>query len=176
MPVDVGAKVKEISDEFLAPPSPNRATPENLLVLVRGLEAYTESLRREAAEVASWVPGADEQQWTWAMYQWRTRLASYRVALEGASPRDRKAVLWTVTAPLLLGYYNGEKGDKPQQVADVATPFSLQNQLEVREQFEAENWNRLIGDLKRGVTRAGIGLGAVVLIAAAVLVAWKVLD
>lgn len=151
--VDVGAKVREITAAFLKV-EPNRATPRDLLGLVRGLEGLTQKLYDAAAQVDIGTMGMptlppDEARWWRDFRRWRERLEGYRKACEAAAPNDRAAVLWTVTAPLLLGYYNGEESDKPQQVADVASPFMLENQLNVREEWREENWQRFVEDLKR---------------------------
>lgn len=95
---------------------------------------------------------------------------------------DRDAVLWEVTAPLFLGYYGGRTGTEvplveggfppafdptAQHGPDLATPFSLANQLAVYEEFEQDNWDRLLDDLREGA--ANVGRGTVDL-ASAVLV------
>lgn len=120
--------------------------------------------------------------------RWRTRLDAYRAVLDAVphdAVRDRGAVLWSVTAPLFLGWYGGPTGEElevvgqaptfdasAQHIADLATPYMLANQLNVwmtweveRKKFkpekrtvsrpESDPWPWVVGLATAGVLTAG---------------------
>jgi hypothetical protein len=160
----------------------NLATPENLKVLLKALDDVTSDVLEQrheltAGDVAKAVLLApvgllaglfDEDEalesWDKRMVQWRGRLGAYHDAVDKAPPGDRQDVLWSVTAPLLLGFFGGEASKLPQQPLDAVTPFMLANQLNVDAAWKEERWELLKEDLLEGVANAaktaGAGLGA----------------
>jgi hypothetical protein len=107
--------------------------------------------------------------WAVSMAAWRERLAKYRAAVGDAPPSDRQAILWDVTAPLLVGYYGGEDSDEPQRVIDAVTPFMLANMQQVEDEFRDELWELFLEDLKTNAAdivkplAVGFGFGALAL-------------
>ena len=192
---DVGRMVRDYTVTILHP-TPNLATPINLAMLLERLQALTDSLER-ADEERRRVPGLlnvapcvfDDGRALDALcldlVRWHRRLDEYTMhatSIPAERSHDRDAVLWEVTAPLFLGYYGGRTGTEvplveggfppafdptAQHGPDLATPFSLANQLAVYEEFEQDNWDRLLDDLREGA--ANVGRGTVDL-ASAVLV------
>lgn len=191
---DVGRMVRDYTVTFLHP-TPNLATPINLATLLERLQALTDTLeqaddeRRRVPGLGTVVPciGSDGRALDTLcldLARWRRRLDEYfmhAASVPAERSRDRTAVLWEVTAPLFLGYYGGRTGTEVPLVEggfpegfdptaahgpDLATPFSLANQLAVYEDFEQENWDRLLQDLRDGaggVGRASIDLATAVL-------------
>lgn len=179
---NVGEVIRDMSREYLGQ-SPNKVTPENMVVLLEDLQELTSGLL-DADDGRQWLmPFVDpcDQLFT-DLYRWKMRLEYYLDQARRAAdkdPTDRNAILWTVTAPLFLGYYGGPTGTElplpgrmqPEQSklktyvgswspvtgvidpkvcvvpagqslppgfdpsikhpADLTTPFSLANQLEV---------------------------------------------
>lgn len=182
---DVGEITAEIQARFglfcptgTPPPTcarqTNKATPANLLILLRELEDVTETISDEVNPQDIVDPTA-RLQYMFSMAQWRARLAEYIGLVEDADPNDREAVLWDVTAPLLLGFYGGEGSTDPQRIPDATTPFILANQDEVSDAFRDELWDAFVSDLRaqiRDVVKAfGLGFAGV---AAAALLLWAV--
>lgn len=99
------------------------------------------------------------------LQRWRARLDEYLMALGSVTSDqegDREAVLWSVTAPLFLGYHGGptgtelplsEAGYPPgfnseiQHPPDIATPYSLANQLAVSIDWDQTRRRMLADDL-----------------------------
>lgn len=172
---DVGEITKTLQSDFkLFGSSPstlagNHATPERLAVLVLELEKLTADIEARRAGLSDWLPDAGVAKWDADMAKWKGRLGLYRAALTTAHPRDRSAVLWSVTAPLLMGFYGGPDSKLPQQPLDAFTPFSLANQLDDADAWRTERWNLLLSDLHDGLAKipdaipgwvwAGLGLG-----------------
>jgi hypothetical protein len=150
MPFDVGRIVRDVQGEFdlfcatreECETKSNTATPEHLAVLLASLRAVT-----DAADDEGGLAGTTA---FFALAQWRRRLDAYDAFVSAAAPGDRVAVLWTVTAPLLLGFYGGPESDEPQRVADVATPFILANASEISEAWRNERRRMFFNDLERG--------------------------
>ena len=118
--------------------------------------------------------------------RWRARLDDYTAKVEAAiaaTPtleQDRKAVLWSVTAPLLLGWYGGPTGvelplvgqpetfnPKLQHLADVGEPYRIANQLGVWLEWRERRKELLIKDLKDGAKEQGSKAGWIALAAVA---------
>ena len=191
---DVGRMVREYTVAILHP-TPNLATPINLAMLLERLQGLTDTLE-QADRSRRLVPGSgtvvpcvsDDGRALDALcldlVRWRRRLDEYYLhaaSISAGRAHDRTAVLWEVTAPLFLGYYGGRTGTEfplveggfpdgfdptAQHGPDLATPFSLANQLAVYEDFEQENWERLLDDLREGaggVGRASMDLASAVL-------------
>ena len=182
---DVGRIVREYTVTLLHP-TPNLATPVNLAVLLERLQSLTDALE-EADEERRRLPGSltvvpcvmsDGRAFDTLcldLVRWRRRLDEYYMhaaSIPAERSHDRNAVLWEVTAPLFLGYFGGPTGTEVPLVEggfpegfdptaahgpDLATPFSLANQLAVYEDFERENWDRLLQDLRDGAGAAGRG-------------------
>lgn len=153
MPYDIASIAREVQDEFGlftrgAPPQQNSATAGHLREFVDALDTFTEALLRARLEGASLL-GADigQQQWDADFTAWDKRLATYADALEGVPDDDRKAVLWSVTAPLLLGFYGGALSKISRKPLDAVTPFILANMLDVSEQWRDERWSALLDDV-----------------------------
>jgi hypothetical protein len=155
----------------------NLATPENLKVLLVALDdVTTEVLEQrneiEASDVAKAVLLApinliglfnhDESLALWddRMTKWRGRLGAYHDAVDKAPPGDRQDVLWSVTAPLLLGFYGGEASKLPQQPLDAVSPFIALNQLNTDTAWKEQRWQLLKQDLADGVANAAKAAGA----------------
>ncbi len=152
--VDVGKIVREATTAYLAPPAPNRATPARLKILVKSLrkttdQVYAEFIVKKATNLNFWISNSSSfDQFKADMDAWQGRLQGYEAALSAAPASDRKAILWTVTAPLLLGFYGGADSKAPQAVPDVATPYILMNGFGTMQTFADENYDRLMADMK----------------------------
>lgn len=167
----------------------NLATPENVGVLLESLTDFTAALAAERMRLAAQVGIADViagilegteteedvKAWDADFAAWRARLVNYNAQVAKAPPGDRADILWSTTAPLLLGFYGGENSDEPQRPIDAVTPFALANQLRVADAWRDERLRLLREDIadeaKKVVTTAGGGLvfGAVALLAIVVL-------
>lgn len=168
MAYDVGGIVRATQEEFrlfrvrtrngLENAAPNRATPENLALLLAELDTFTDELvdwHNEQVDDLDWrqrilVDGDEEalERIEDDLEAWQRRLDGYIFAVSEAAPQDRQAVLWDVTAPLLLGFYGGEGSKLPRSVADVATPFMLANALLVTDEWQRqvfEQWQTDVG-------------------------------
>lgn len=181
----VGNVVRDLSQQYLGE-APNKATPQNLVTLLEELDALTDQVRRDGQE--EWEKplygflGDDSnvQRFKRDLARWRMRLDYYldraRTA-EAANPTDRKAILWTVTAPLFLGFYGGPTGTeiylpghdsephtvsgwgdvtsgfppgfdpRIKHVADLATPFSLANQIKTYNEHQIKIVGQLVDDI-----------------------------
>lgn len=145
--------------------STNLATPENVGKLLTALEQLTSAVQAKRAEMSSLVPDASIVLFDGRMKMWRARLQEYRAHVAKAPPGDREDILWSVTAPVLIGYYGGPNSEKPQQIPDALTPFMLANQLDVADAWRDERWklfkDQLGSDLKKA---AGTGLATALVI------------
>lgn len=166
---DVGAIAKELQAKFgLAGKSTvttdNNATPENLRVLLADLAKLTDAIvekRNNLEATTSEIllpdvigddnPEAALPHWDRQMSKWRERLAEYQRIVDAAPVGDRKAVLWDVTAPLLLGLFGGEGGKLPRQTMDAFEPFALANGLNVASAWRQERLDLFLEDLKKGL-------------------------
>lgn len=112
------------------------------------------------------------------LQRWRTRLDSYVSAVEAALPereQDRAATLWTVTAPLLLGWYGGPTGSEIEIVGqpegfdpqlrhpvDVGTPYRIANMLGVQLEWSRRRAELFKDDLQDGAEETGKVVGLAV--------------
>lgn len=126
----------------------NKATPGNLRRFLAKLQVLTAALVAKRETLSDWAPDAAIFAWDNDLVRWRGRLAAYIDACDAAPADDRQAVLWTVTAPLLLGFYGGPASKLPQQPIDAVTPFMLANELAVDEAWRDERWRLFQEDLK----------------------------
>jgi hypothetical protein len=185
MAYDIGKITREIQQSFdlfipqgVRPEDapPNKATPENLAVLVGALETLTKEISARRSQLSNWIPDAGIVAWDRAMVAWRERLVNYRTQVDKAPPGDRQDVLWSVTAPLLLGFFGGENSEDPQRPIDAVTPFILANMLAVADDWREQRYRALVADLESGIKSAaaavGVGLGAAVLVGGAALAWW----
>lgn len=200
---DVGAIVRELSRTYIGTvggDGKNLATPKNLLSLTDELNRLTLAIEQRDKDRRTTLgieAGCD--QLCMDVKRWRARLSGYQLAAANALPTGDRKLVADAWSALLLGWYpddpaklkalfpvDGPDGVGPlppgfnpnlQHGADIATPFSVGNQLGVSEQFEAKLWQEFIADLKeRATTAAGSG-GAVLKLAAVgagAVVAWKV--
>lgn len=163
MAFDVGKIVRETQRDFslfctesrdatVACKTTNSATPEHVGQLLNALDDLTEEMRSKRATLSDWLPDAAIISWDNDFAKWRGRLGAYHDNVNAAPAGDRQAILWQTTAPLLLGFYGGEASKLPQQVADVATPFSLSNQLDVDEAWRDERLRLFRDDIRSGLT------------------------
>ena len=196
---DVGRMVRDYTVTFLHP-TPNLATPINLAVLLEQLQGLTDAIEKEERKRRI-VPGSGVvvpcimsdgralDALCLDLTRWRRRLDEYYMhaaSIPAEQSHDRNAVLWEVTAPLFLGYFGDPTGTEVPLIEggfpkgfdptaahgpDLATPFSLANQLAVYQDFERENWDRLLQDLRDGA--GGLGQGSLDL-ATAVLMGFGV--
>lgn len=145
----------------------NRATPANILILLDELDDVTAAVLAEVNE--SGISPAARIGFLISLSAWRERLGKYRERCEAAAPDDRAAIVWDVTAPLLLGLYGGEQSNEPRRVIDAVTPFMLANQQEVDDEFRDELWSAFLEDLKTNAAdivkplAVGFGFGALAL-------------
>lgn len=170
MPYDIGAITKELQSDFrlfstwpagtgrddielalVDDGATNRATPENVGRLLDALERLTTDIAAARATMSDWLPDIGVVLWDGRFKQWTERLQQYQVEVGKAPPGDRADILWSTTAPLLLGYYGGENSTEPQKPIDAVTPFMLANQLEVAEAWRDERWRLFKQDLAESV-------------------------
>lgn len=171
MAYDVGAIVRKLQGDFrlfstsdrpVGADEKNAATPENLRVLLESLDRLTDSILEQRSE--GLLPVFRNEAWDTDMVHWQGRLGAYLEAADAAPDGDRQSVLWSVTAPLLLGFFGGEASSLPRQTPDVATPFSLANQLSVAQSWRDERLRLLYEDLRRGASDLVSSSSAVLLI------------
>lgn len=156
--VNVGAKARELQEQFHLfatartelgkQPKTNRATPRNLKLLLTSLRKMTDELEQRLRDTMSPLTSIALDQIAVSLVRWNERLDGYIAAVDAAPPDDRRAVLWTVTAPLLVGYYGGETSTEAQRTLDAVTPWVIANQMKVDAQWQDERWQLLIQDLK----------------------------
>jgi len=144
----------------------NLATPENLEILLRALDQITTDVMAARATMSNWLPDAAILAWDSALVQWRGRLGAYHDAVNAAPEGDRAAVLWNVTAPVLLGYFGGEASKLPQQPLDAVTPFMLANQLAVDDAWRDERWRLFKEDLAKGFKEFAVAIGGAAVVVA----------
>lgn len=133
----------DVSDE-------NTATPEHLAVLLAALRDMTDGLELRRDNINAWLPDAAVRHWDRTMLAWKSRLGRYEFEVAKAPPGDREDVLWSVTAPLLLGFFGGPDSKLPQQPLDAVTPFSLANGLDIDDAWRAQTYRALKADLAKG--------------------------
>lgn len=181
---DVGAIARRVQSDFgiFAPRADaipkasmrqprNTCTPSHLRRLLTDLATLTDAIR-ERRRVVTITDAADEII-DRDLLRWRGRLGAYEHAVDAAiaagKGEDRSAVLWTVTAPLLIGFYGGEASKLPQQTLDAVTPFVLANMLETSEGWRSERATLFWADLEAGAkdvvdtVKAGLGALPIVL-------------
>lgn len=183
MTYDIGKMTRELQDRFrlfkrdhrdeLPGDGKNLATPTNVKALVVALEELTEKILEQRADGVPLRPDfaeldPDFATWDADMSKWQDRLSDYYDAVDAAAPDDRAAILWSVTAPLLIGFYGGEEAKTPQQPLDAMTPFSLANQLELAKAWKDERWNLLLQEIKEKLQQLGIDVGLIIAAAAGV--------
>jgi len=150
---------------------PSNATPAAMLILIDALTDYTQSVQSAAAKEGMSTDTVMAQ-WQSDMSNWVQRLAHYRDVTRSVSPEmantleGADAIYFTVTSPLLDGYYfevlpglvlsadekarmadgppDGVSNKKPP---DVYVPFSLGNQVLVYQQHQKERWDQLWQDV-----------------------------
>lgn len=197
MPYDIGRITRELQQEFrLFKPRGvvpglarqrvdqgqqfNRATPENIAILLAALDTLTDDLKVARDALGNWTADASVAHWDHDFDAWLHRLDDYIFEVSKAPPGDRQDILWSVTAPLLLGYFGGEDSKLPQQRIDAVTPFVLANQLEVTEQWRNQRWDKLIEDIEQNAgdiaKPVAIGVGTIAAVAVGAWVLGKVLS
>jgi hypothetical protein len=151
----------------------NLATPERIGVLLGSLSQLTDAIVAQRGTLSDLVPDAGLVQFDSDLIKWRGRLGAYVDAVNAAPAGDRAAILWSVTAPLLLGFYGGAASKLPQSTMDAATPFSLANQLEVDEAWRDERLRLFFDDLKKNaIELVETGGNVLITVGVAVGVAW----
>jgi hypothetical protein len=194
---DIGEITRKLQDSFrifkketydheavdaLAQSGQNLVTPKNVGKLLDALQTLTDETQAARDKLSNWIPDAAILAWDNDMAQWRARLAMYKgiVAAAHATPEDRQAILWGVTAPLLLGFYGGHDSKLPLQPLDAVTPFSLANQLAVDAAWRTERERRFWEDVKKAALDVAAelwGLAELAVIAAAIVaVVWVIMQ
>lgn len=163
MEFDVGRVVRDTQGKFLGT-SPNLAMPSVLALLLVELDALTNQIETRNAE------RGETDALNTDVLRWRARLNAYKAANAAAPLADRKAILWTVTAPLLLGFHGGPTGTEipltpggypagfsttAEHGADVGTPYSLANQMGVSEAWDKRRLELLLEDLESEARKGG---------------------
>lgn len=179
MPYDVGKITKDIQQRFrlFSPPGTphkeveelmesekNKATPGNIRILLAALSKVTTATMAARTEWGL-ITDAGVDSWDHDLDKWRTRLADYQALAEAAPLGDREAILWDVTAPLLLGFYGGPESKLPQQTLDAATPFILANGIDVAEEWREERWRLFVQDIKDNAKDLAINIGWIAAVA-----------
>lgn len=175
---DVGATIVPQYTKAWAGSAPNHLTPIELLDLLNFLNGFTDELEGEVgklfaeydvstcAELAAVRP--EQGAMCRDVQRWRKRLDEYSMSV-GAVPEssqyDRTQTLWTVAAPLFLGWYGGRTGGEIPLVADgfpegfdpklrhppdIGTPYSLANQLGIARAWEKERKFKTLDELAAG--------------------------
>lgn len=169
-PYNVGDAVADWLGFFFPPNQPNLCYP---IIWLEALDILLELTAQ--LEGANTARGAPEDQLTRDLRRWSVRVTEYSMvtaAVPIEQQYDREPVLWDVTAPLLLGWYGGPDGTnvlppggffagfdaKLQHPPDIATPYSLANQLKVGRDFEEWAARQIRRDMQ--ATVIGIGRGA----------------
>ena len=147
---DVGRIVREVSAYYLES-DPNHVTRVEIRDFLERLTQFTEPIRALGAEL---VPGPIRTD----LERWMGRLQAYRDATDTAPAGHSQALAEQVAAPLLLGWF---PGSELQQPPDLATPFSIANQIEVSRDFRRENLARLSEELAARAKVAGYSLGMI---------------
>lgn len=185
---DLGEIVASYNRAWLGPNTEgvNSVTPAALMGLIEFLERFTVQLEEadEAARLILEGPatgGTGERllacdelhaygraglvQPCVDLQRWRARLDEYAMAVHTVPPDlqyDRDQTLWSVTAPLFVGFYGGPTGhEEPlaaggfppgfnaelQHPPDIATPYMLANAYGVEAAWNEERKARLWDDL-----------------------------
>ena len=186
-PYNVGEIVRDYTHAWLGV-EPNYATPADILDLLLFLDDMTEALALAAGNI-SWMDPDSQDQLKIDLERWQNRLNEYLLetaAVPIEQSGDRRAILWTVTAPLFLGWYGGPTGteivlpasDFPpgfnpelKHPPDLATPYQIANELNVFFDWEQERRRRLVKDVTKPFTagtKAAFPIGAVAVGAAAI--------
>lgn len=160
---------------------PNLAFPLGLQILLQHLRELTAKLK-VANNARTGLP-REEDQLDVDLQRWDRRLNAYLAATASAPANDRNAVLWTVTAPLLLGFFGGPDGTSPlpdggfapgfnphaRHMPDVAEPYRIAHELDVEWKWDKKRRELLLEDIKAGAQTVGVtlaGWGVVAAIAA----------
>lgn len=192
MSYDVGKVTKDVQSRLLGSPPERVPTVAELRGLLKSLRALTDKLEDATntwadgfVEGVAGVAAPDPELVTQTqrdLKKWKERLAGYSSIIAGAESDAKETVLWTVTAPLVLGLYGGPSSDEPRLIPDFVTPFIISNVLELEEQLEQEEWSRFLADLVRPIVVAGSAgstliqlaiVGGVVFVAAKLVSKWR---
>ncbi len=198
---DVGGIVRGYQQTWLGV-VPNHVTPNQLLGLLNFLSDMTEVIEERDAELRSVEqfdrvlsceelgkvrPGYGQP--CLDLQHWRARLTDYMLHAGEVPPQlgdDRRETLWTITAPLFVGWFGGATGNEVelaaggfppgfnvdlQHPADIATPYMLANQYGVADAWEKKRAAMLLDDFTPKIPDAPSGddLKNALLIAGAVL-------
>ena len=126
----------------------------HMLDLVGQLRSYTDQVQEEADRLGL-TDDTNVAQWALDLARWRERLAAYQSALDDATKvagtTSCVEIYSTVVGPLLDGDFSGAistagiVNPAVPSVPDVATPYMLGNQVVTYREFQAENFEALIG-------------------------------
>lgn len=132
--------------------------------LVDRLRNYTDQVQSEADRLGL-VDDENVAQWATDLAHWRERLAGYQMALDDAEKTSGKAsceeIYGSVVGPLLDGNFadarnsSGILNPAVPTVPDIATPYMLGNQVVTYREFQAENFDALIGYFLEEAKRVG---------------------
>ena len=109
--------VATIIYEWMGATEPNRFVVKYLDPLIDMLQELTAELEPAVAAVQSSASGEIEEQLAAELVedleQWKARLEVYDLAMFGQDPDERENVLWTVSAPLIMGIWEDPKDLPP---------------------------------------------------------------
>lgn len=164
--IDVGKVVRLTSDALLITQLPDggrelstkRATPAAMQGLLLGLAVLTDRANAMLEERHRQWANKPYPQIEADFQAWRGRFEAYLADVNeciGSSRfNDPQCISWTVTLPLLLGWYPNEAGDgvdpaqKVQKTPDLASIFLIFNQLiEAGAVFETYTLGTFMGDV-----------------------------
>lgn len=138
---NVGEIVRDLNAQYpLA--DPPRVAPQDLIPLLDYLREVTRVTEVHIGQSIGWflqhqndlAPLKELYRLQAELAAWSDRLDRYELEAHACAPDDVNCALWTVTAPVFFGYYDGPNGTGPAKTPDLRTPFTIANQTnELRE-------------------------------------------
>jgi hypothetical protein len=152
---DVGEKVKAMNAVYQPDGRCSSvADRPHMQALIERLRNYTDQVQSEADRLGL-VDDENVAQWALDMAHWRERLAGYQqaldVAVKTAGEASCEEIYGSVVGPLLDGNFaaavntSGIVNPEVPSPPDIATPYMLGNQVVTYREFQAQNFDALIG-------------------------------